>query len=102
MSTHEHHWETVDPYDGGLHICKKCKLNSQGEQLATPSPISDAEHCAVAWLGQAGLYRTRFDAVRNFEQFVTPVSAGELFNLASKQVLSRINESNLREQECDK
>ncbi|WP_433690454.1 hypothetical protein [Pseudomonas monteilii] len=92
MSTHKHHWETVDPYDGGLHICKKCKLSSQGERLATPCPISDAEHCAVAWLGQAGLYRTRFDAVRNFEQSVTPVSASELFNLASKQVLSQINE----------
>ncbi|CAM3180660.1 hypothetical protein [Pseudomonas plecoglossicida] len=48
-----------------------------------------AEHPAAAWLGQAGLYRTRFDAVRNFEQSVTPVSADELFNLASKQVLSQ-------------
>ncbi|MFJ4256728.1 hypothetical protein ACIP01_07185 [Pseudomonas monteilii] len=102
MSTHKHHWETVDPYDGGLHICKKCKLSSQGERLATPCPISDAEHSAVAWLGQAGLYRTRLDAVRNFEQSVTAVSASELFNLASKQVLSQINEPNLREQEADR
>lgn len=92
MSTHKHHWETVDPYDGGLHICKKCKLSSQGERLATSCPISDAEHCAAAWLGQAGLYRTRFEAVRNFEQSVLPVSTDELFNLASKQVLSQLNE----------
>jgi len=47
---------------------------------------------AAAWLGQAGLYRTRFDAVRNFEQSVSPVSANKLFELASKQVLSEINE----------
>lgn len=92
MSTHKHHWETVDPYDGGLHICKKCKLSSQGERLATPCPISDAEHCAVAWLGQAGLYGTRLEAVRNGEQSITPVSFAELFELASEQVLSRLNE----------
>ncbi|MBH3349795.1 hypothetical protein I5S11_17230 [Pseudomonas putida] len=53
--------------------------------------MSNAEHHAAAWLGQAGLYRTRFDAVRNFEQSVTPVSANELFELASKQVLSQLN-----------
>lgn len=92
MSTHKHHWETVDPYDGGLHICKKCKLSSQGDRLATPCPISDAEHCAVAWLGQAGLYGTRLEAVRNGEQSITPVSFAELFELASEQVLSRLNE----------
>jgi len=92
-TTHKHLWETVDPYDGGYHICKKCKLGSQGERLATPCPVSDAEYHAVAWLGQAGLYRTRFDAVRNFEQSVAPVTADELFNLASKQVLSQLNEN---------
>ncbi|AYG46236.1 hypothetical protein DV532_18865 [Pseudomonas sp. Leaf58] len=53
---------------------------------------SDVEQHAAAWLGQAGLYRTRFDAVRNCEQSVTPVSAAELFELASKQVLSQLNE----------
>ncbi|AIR90310.1 hypothetical protein LK03_13825 [Pseudomonas cremoricolorata] len=53
--------------------------------------MSNAEHNAVAWLGQAGLYRTRFDAVRNCEQSVTPVSADELFELAGKQVLCQIN-----------
>ncbi len=82
----------MDPYDGGYHICKKCKLGSQGERLATPCPVSDAEYHAVAWLGQAGLYRTRFEAVSNFEQSVAPLTAVELFNLASKQVLSQLNE----------
>lgn len=52
---------------------------------------TDAEQRAAAWLGQAGLYRTRFDAVRNFEQSVTPVTTAELFNLASKQVLIQLN-----------
>ncbi len=55
-------------------------------------PAPDAKLDAAAWLGQAGLYRTRFDAVSNFEQSVTPVSADELFNLASKQVIRQINE----------
>ncbi|MDH0133505.1 AAA family ATPase [Pseudomonas asiatica] len=54
-------------------------------------PTSEAEHHAAAWLGQAGLYRTRFDAVRNCEQSVRPVSADELYDLASKQVLSQLN-----------
>lgn len=30
--------------------------------------------------------------MRNFEQSVAPVTADELFNLASKQVLSQLNE----------
>lgn len=63
---------------------------------ANEAPASDAENSAVAWLGQAGLYRTRFDAVRNFEQSVTPVSADELFELASKQVLSQLTEGRRR------
>lgn len=54
-------------------------------------PATDGEQPATAWLGQAGLYRTRFDAVRNFEQSITPVTAAELFNLASKQVLTQLN-----------
>ena len=66
ITTHKHLWETVDPYDGGYHICKKCKLGSQGTRLEIPCPVSDAEYHAVAWLGQAGLYRSRFEAVRNF------------------------------------
>ncbi|NTY91953.1 hypothetical protein FCH83_09995 [Pseudomonas putida] len=54
--------------------------------------MSDAEHHAVAWLGRAVLYRSRFDAVRNCEQSLTPVSMSELFELASKQVTSLFNE----------
>ncbi len=55
-------------------------------------PAPTAPPNAVAWLGQAGLYRTRFDAVRNFEQSVTAVSVDELFELASRQVLSQLKE----------
>lgn len=55
-------------------------------------PAPTARPNAVAWLGQAGLYRTRFDAVRNFEQSVTAVSVDELFELASRQVLSQLKE----------
>lgn len=55
-------------------------------------PVPDVDQRAAAWLGQAGLYRTRFDAVRNFEQSVSPVSTDELFNLASMQVLSQRDE----------
>lgn len=59
-------------------------------------PTPDAKPDAAAWLGQAGLYRTRFDAVRNFEQSITPVSTDELFELANKQVLSQRNEGRRR------
>jgi len=55
-------------------------------------PAPTANPNAAAWLGQAGLYRTRFEAVRNFEQSIAPVSADELFNLASKQVLTHLSE----------
>ncbi len=92
MTIHKHLWETVDPYDGGYHICKKCKLGSQGERLATPCSVSNAEHHTLAWLGQAGLYRTRFDAVRNCEQSLTPISVNELFELASRQVLNQLSQ----------
>ncbi|WP_268933381.1 hypothetical protein [Pseudomonas sp. S32] len=37
--------------------------------------------------------------MRNFEQSVTPISAAELFDLASEQVLSQRNEPNSQEQE---
>ncbi|WP_447809286.1 hypothetical protein [Pseudomonas putida] len=92
MTIHKHLRETVDPYDGGYHICKKCKLGSQGERLATPCSVSNAEHHAIAWLGQAGLYRTRFDAVRNCEQSLTPISVNELFQLARRQVLNQLSQ----------
>ena len=71
-------------FDQAMQLVAHEKARDQSE--------SSAEHHAAAWLGQAGLYRTRFDAVRNFEQSITPVSANELFELASKQVLSQLNE----------
>ncbi|MCU9528668.1 hypothetical protein [Pseudomonas mosselii] len=43
---------------------------------------SDAEHSAAAWLGQAGLYRTRLEGMQNGEQRLEPVSADKLFELA--------------------
>ncbi|PWY44401.1 hypothetical protein [Pseudomonas sp. RW405] len=46
----------------------------------------DAEQRAAAWLGQAGLYRTRLEAVQNGEQHLEPVSANQLFELARNQV----------------
>ncbi|HDS0929604.1 TPA: hypothetical protein QDZ23_004304 [Pseudomonas putida] len=54
---------------------------------ANDRPESEAKHNAAAWLGQAGLYRSRFDAVQNGEQLLEPVSADELFELARKHVL---------------
>lgn len=87
MSTHKHHWRTVDPYDGGLHYCRKCDRWAQGERPdANDCPVSDTEHGAAAWLGQAGLYPTRLDAVRNGEQRLEPVSAEELFQHARRYV----------------
>ncbi|MDH1401287.1 hypothetical protein N5D79_08675 [Pseudomonas sp. GD03817] len=50
-------------------------------------PAPDAKFNAAAWLGQAGLYRSRFEAVQNGEQLLEPVSADELFELARKHVL---------------
>ena len=46
----------------------------------------DADNSAVAWLGQAGLYRTRLEALQNGEQHLEPVSADELFELARSHV----------------
>lgn len=97
MSTHHHDWYMSEADDGGLYHCRKCRRTHDGSvPEAHGCPVSNAEHNAAAWLGQAGLYRTRFDAVRNFEQSVTPVSANELFELASKQVLSQLNEGRQR------
>ncbi|WP_260441064.1 hypothetical protein [Pseudomonas putida] len=74
----------------------KCRVMTFDQAMQTvhqyEHPAPDVQLNAAAWLGQAGLYRTRFDAVRNCEQSVTPVSAAELFELASKQVLSQLNE----------
>ncbi|WP_233444329.1 hypothetical protein [Pseudomonas monteilii] len=97
MSTHRHDWYMSEADDGGLYHCSKCKRTHQGTVPRTHGcPVSNDEHNAVAWLGQAGLYRTRFEAVHNCEQSVTPVSATELFELASKQVLSQLNEGRQR------
>ncbi|WP_409294890.1 hypothetical protein [Pseudomonas sp. KCJK8670] len=88
MSTHKHQWRTADPYDGSLHYCQKCDRWVQGDRpKADDCSVSDAEHNGAAWLGQAGLYRTRLEAVQNGEQLLDPVSADELFELASKHVL---------------
>ncbi|QXH53179.1 hypothetical protein KSS94_08705 [Pseudomonas fakonensis] len=85
MSTNRHDWYTSEGYDGGLHHCRKCDRSHQGPRpKAHDCPVSDAEHSAAAWLGQAGLYRTRLDAVLNGEQSLTPVSAEDLFKHASR------------------
>ena len=87
MSTHPHHWFTSEGYDGGLHHCRKCDRWVQGPQPeANDCRVSDAEHSAVAWLGQAGLYRTRLEALQNGEQHLEPVSANQLFQLARNHV----------------
>lgn len=92
MSTYRHNWYMSESDDGGLYHCRKCRRTHEGTvPEAHRCPVSNAEHNAVAWLGQAGLYRTRFDAVRNCEQSVTPVSADELFELARNQVLCQLN-----------
>lgn len=49
-------------------------------------PASHAENSAAAWLGQAGLYRTRLEGVQNGEQHLETVSADELFELARSHV----------------
>lgn len=93
MSTHKHHWRTADPYDGGLHYCQKCDRWHQGERPeANDCPVSDTEHSAVAWLGQAGLYRTRLEGVQNCEQLLQPVSMEQLFLSARNDVLLQISE----------
>lgn len=95
MSMHKHAWDTVDPYDGGLHVCSKCKRSEQGSRpVANDYPVSDAEQNAAAWLGPAGLYRTLLDAVQNREQLVEPVSADQLVRYARALVQMQIAASN--------
>lgn len=53
---------------------------------ASEAPALDAENSAAAWLGQAGLYRTRLEAMQNGEQHLEPVSASQLFELAHLHV----------------
>ncbi|CAM3808869.1 hypothetical protein CCOS865_01806 [Pseudomonas reidholzensis] len=92
MNTHRHDWYTSEGYDGGLHHCRKCKRSHQGPRPEDHDcPVSDAEHNPAAWLGQAGLYRTRLEAMQNGEQLVEPVSSDELFELARSHVSEGYN-----------
>ncbi|AAN68636.1 MULTISPECIES: hypothetical protein [Pseudomonas] len=92
MSMHRHDWYMSEADDGGLYHCRKCRRTYEGTVPdAHGCPVSNAEDNAVAWLGQAGLYRTRLEAVSNCEQSVSPVSANELFELARKQVQTTLN-----------
>ncbi|MNN25255.1 hypothetical protein D3C81_1387220 [compost metagenome] len=87
MSTYRHDWTGVEPDDGGTYICRKCKRIEEGQcPTAHDCPVSNAEFNAVAWLGQAGLFRTRLEAVQNGEQLVEPVSAKELLQHARRYV----------------
>lgn len=93
MNKHKHHWKIVDPYDAFYHSCKKCKRQIEGDLPgANDCPVSDEEHNAAAWLGSAGLYRTRLEAVQNGEQRIEPVSADQLFVYARCLVLMQITE----------
>ncbi|WP_210668598.1 Lar family restriction alleviation protein [Pseudomonas protegens] len=92
-----------DPNHGGDAItcsnCDACTRVVFGDKTGLADLWNRRAATPHAWLGQSGLYRTRFDALRNFEQSVTPVSADELFSLASKQALSQRNKPNSQEQE---
>lgn len=91
MSTYQHNWYTSKGYDGGLHHCRKCSRYHHGPRPKNHDcGVSDAEHSAVAWLGPAGLYRTRLAAVQNGEQRIEPVSADQLFAYAHALVLMQI------------
>lgn len=97
MSTHRHDWYMSEGDAGGQYHCRKCRRYNEGSAPeAHDCPVSDAEHNAVAWLGPAGLYATRLEAVRNGEQSITPVSFAELFELASKQVSKQIRRERKR------
>lgn len=93
MSTHPHNWYTSEGYDGGLHHCRKCGLDHQGPRPETNDCPVSAEFGAVAWLGPAGLYRSRMEAVQNGEQCIEPVSANQLFSYARALVCLQIGES---------
>lgn len=94
-------WLTIedehDPnHGGGVITCSKCNACTRvlyGEKAGLADLRNSRAARPHAWLGQAGLYRTQFDAVRNFEQAVTPVSADELFSLASEQVLKQLKDT---------
>lgn len=97
MTSHCHDWYMSEGDDGGLYHCRKCRRDHQGTvPEAHDCPVSNAEHNAVAWLGPAGLYGTRLEAVRNGEQSSKPVSFAELFELASNQVSKQIKRERKR------
>lgn len=94
VSTHRHDWYISEGYDGGLHHCRKCGRDHQGPiPHIDDCPVSNAEFGAVAWLGPAGLYRSRLEAVQNGEQCIEPVSADQLFSYARALVCMQIDES---------
>ncbi|ANC04201.1 hypothetical protein AB688_19675 [Pseudomonas putida] len=45
-------------------------------------PTSCPEERVAAWLGQAGLYRTRLEAVQNGGQLLKPINTAELIDIA--------------------
>ena len=97
MSMHRHDWYMSEGDAGGQYHCRKCRRNHEGPvPEAHDCPVSNTEHNAVAWLGSAGLYGTRLEAVRNGEQSITPVSFAELFELASKEVSKQIKRERKR------
>lgn len=65
-------------FDQAMQLVEHEKARDQSEP--------NAETRAAAWLGQAGLYRTRLEAVQNGEQSLEPVSENQLFELARIQV----------------
>lgn len=85
MSTQPHERETVAPYDGGLHICRKCKCKEQGGRPATHDcNVTDADFNAAVLLGQVGLYRTRLRQQRKSIEWESYMA-----NVAAKNALGR-------------
>ncbi|MFV3383095.1 DHHA1 domain-containing protein [Pseudomonas sp. NY15354] len=54
-------------------------------------PAPDADSSTTAWLGQAGLYRTRLEGVQNGEQRMSPVSIDQLFEHARSHLFPEAN-----------
>jgi len=77
-----------DPNHGGDVIsCSTCGACSRvvfGEKAGLADAWNSRTFTGSAWLGQAGLYRNRLDAVGNGEQSVTHLSSEELFNHANR------------------
>ncbi|PLP87394.1 phosphohydrolase [Pseudomonas sp. FFUP_PS_473] len=72
--------EIAKQYGGGGH------RNAAGFKVPLDHELADARNqpagSAHAWLGQAGLYATRLEAVSNGEQLLRPVSQEELLQHA--------------------